>query len=70
MFVVIVMAIFALQLLLITFAGSAFGVYSFYGLQPVHWGISVIIVAILGRHRISISIGESFVKNDPFRNFS
>jgi Ca2+ transporting ATPase len=46
MFVVIVMAIFALQLLLITFAGSAFGVYSFYGLQPVHWGISVIIVVI------------------------
>ena len=41
MFIVIVFVIFCLQALLVTFAGSAFGVYSFYGLHPLHWAISV-----------------------------
>jgi len=43
MFIVIVISIFCLQLLLITFAGSAFGVYTYYGLHPIQWLISVFI---------------------------
>jgi hypothetical protein len=32
-----------LQLVLVTFAGRAFGVYSNYGLTPQQWGISILI---------------------------
>lgn len=35
--------IVCLQLLLVTFAGFAFGVYSNFGLTPQQWGISILI---------------------------
>lgn len=41
MFIVIVFTIVILQILLLTFAGSAFGVYKYYGLHPLQWLISV-----------------------------
>lgn len=41
MFIVIVFIIFILQATLVSLAGSAFGVYSYYGLHPLHWAISV-----------------------------
>lgn len=33
----------ALQLLLVTFGGIAFGVYANFGLTPQQWGISILI---------------------------
>lgn len=42
-FIVIVFSIFALQILLITFTGSAFHVYSNYGLVPKQWIMSILI---------------------------
>ena len=42
MFVAIVGIIFALQIILVTFTGYAFGVYSYFGLHPVQWLMSVI----------------------------
>ena len=44
LFPVIVLIIFILQIILVTFAGYAFGVYNYFGLHPIHWGISVIII--------------------------
>lgn len=41
MFIAIIGIIMVLQIILVTFAGSAFGVYPFFGLHPVHWAISV-----------------------------
>ena len=41
MFIGIVSIIFVLQIILVTFAGSAFGVYSYFGLHPIQWCISV-----------------------------
>jgi Ca2+ transporting ATPase len=41
LFPIIVASIFALQILLVTFAGNAFGVYSNYGLTIQQWLISV-----------------------------
>jgi uncharacterized membrane protein len=43
MFLVIIVIIVILQLLLVTFAGSAFGVYPNFGLAPGQWGISILI---------------------------
>jgi Ca2+ transporting ATPase len=40
-FIIIVFVIFILQILLITFAGNAFSVYSNYGLTVKQWLISV-----------------------------
>ena len=42
MFICIVSAIFGLQILLITFCGRPFGVYSHFGLHPIHWLMSVL----------------------------
>ena len=47
MFVGIVIIIFCLQLLLLTFAGTAFGVYPYFGLHPLHWAISVMHILYL-----------------------
>jgi hypothetical protein len=41
LFPIIVACIFALQILLVTFASNAFGVYSNYGLTVEQWLISV-----------------------------
>lgn len=41
LFVFIVGIIFVLQVLLVTFAGFAFGVYNYYGLHPIHWAMTV-----------------------------
>lgn len=41
LFPIIVVSIFALQIILVTFAGNAFGVYSNYGLTVQQWLISV-----------------------------
>ena len=41
MFLIIVGIIFILQIILVTFAGFAFGVYSYFGLHPIHWLMSV-----------------------------
>lgn len=41
LFPIIVVSIFGLQILLVTFAGNAFGVYSNYGLTIQQWLISV-----------------------------
>lgn len=41
MFISIIAIIVILQALLLTFAGSAFGVYPYFGLHPLHWAISV-----------------------------
>ena len=40
---IIILIIVVLQIILVTFAGVAFGVYSNYGLNPAQWGISVLI---------------------------
>jgi Ca2+ transporting ATPase len=40
-FILIVAIIFAIQVILVTFGGVAFGVYPYYGLRPIHWLISV-----------------------------
>lgn len=42
LFIFIVLIILVLQIILVTFAGFAFGVYSFFGLHPYQWLISVI----------------------------
>lgn len=42
LFVFIVGIIFVLQVILVTFTGYAFGVYSYYGLHPLHWLMTVI----------------------------
>ena len=41
-----VIGIFALQILLVTFSGAAFGAYSCYGLTPQQWLITVGIGSI------------------------
>jgi len=41
LFLVIIGVIICLQIVLVTFAGMAFGVYPYYGLHPIHWLISV-----------------------------
>lgn len=43
LFLAILGIILVLQILLVTFAGVAFGVYSYYGLHPIHWLISVLL---------------------------
>lgn len=43
MFLIIIVVIICLQLLLVTFAGMAFGVYPHFGLAPGQWGISILI---------------------------
>lgn len=43
LFPAIVFIIFFMQIILVTFAGFAFGVYPYFGLHPAHWGLSVII---------------------------
>jgi hypothetical protein len=47
LFVIIVLAIIKMQVLLITFGGYAFGVYSNFGLNFEQWVISVQIHLIL-----------------------
>ena len=44
MFVAIVGIIFVMQIILITFTGFAFGVYSYFGLQPVQWLLCVFFI--------------------------
>ena len=46
LFPAIVLIILVMQIILVTFAGFAFGVYTYFGLHPAHWGISVIIILI------------------------
>ena len=46
LFPAIVLIILVLQIILVTFAGFAFGVYSYFGLHPAHWGMSVIFILI------------------------
>jgi hypothetical protein len=41
MFIIIVIIIFALQILLINVTGLAFGIYPYFGLTIQQWGISV-----------------------------
>lgn len=41
MFIVIVISIFGLQILLVTFTGAAFSVYNNFGLHPLQWLLSV-----------------------------
>ena len=43
MFIAIIASIFVLQILLVTFSGLAFGVYSNFGLTVPQWGISILI---------------------------
>jgi hypothetical protein len=45
-FIFVVIGIFALQILLIAFTGSAFGVYGNYGLTAEQWMISIAIGSI------------------------
>lgn len=45
-FIYIVISILALQIILITFGGSAFGVYNNYGLTIQHWLLSIGIGSI------------------------
>ena len=51
LFPIIVASIFALQILLVTFAGNAFGVYSNYGLTVQQWLISVKLL----RYRLALA---------------
>lgn len=44
LFPAIVIIIFILQIILVTFGGLAIGVYKFYGLHPIHWAISVTMI--------------------------
>ena len=46
MFIIIVFSILVLQIILVTFTGNAFQVYSNYGLTPVQWVICLVIGAI------------------------
>lgn len=46
MFYIIVIAIFLLQVVIVTFTGSAFGVYSNYGLTVEQWGIAIAIGSV------------------------
>ena len=41
LFLIIICGIFGLQILLVTFAGNAFGVYTNYGLVPQQWLICI-----------------------------
>ena len=43
LFPIIVVGIFVLQIILVTFSGLAFGVYSNYGLTVKQWLISVLL---------------------------
>lgn len=44
LFPIIVVGIFVLQIILVTFSGLAFGVYSNYGLTVKQWFISVLLI--------------------------
>ena len=46
LFVIIVFIILALQIVLVTFGGSAFHVYSNYGLTYQHWIACILIGAL------------------------
>lgn len=46
LFLIIIAGIFVLQALLISFAGTAFGVYSHYGLTIQHWLMTIGIGSI------------------------
>jgi Ni/Fe-hydrogenase subunit HybB-like protein len=45
-FIFVIIAIFVLQILLVTFGGTAFGVYNNYGLTIQHWMMSIGIGSI------------------------
>lgn len=62
MFIIIVGIIFVMQIILVTFAGFAFGVYSYYGLHPVHWVISVTIYLFLDCYWIAFFVGGLFIE--------
>jgi Ca2+ transporting ATPase len=55
MFIIIVIIIFCLQILLVTFGSLAFGVYQYYGLTVKQWLISIgfgsssILINLLGK---------------------
>lgn len=46
----VVLTIFCLQLLLVTFTGPAFSVYNYFGLHPIHWLMCVIFAINLDFH--------------------
>lgn len=70
MFIVIVITIICLQAILLTFAGTAFGVYPYYGLHPLHWAISVPnILLFLDWLRFNIFACQFATQVYPFIHF-